>query len=112
MDAYADVWKRLAAFAEGRTGLEAFRDWLVPFSWEIESRGIPRAVAPVRRVELLIAEHCRGHRTLRSVRTEVKAILKNLPALETTDLMVREGDAAVLPKRNSRPTVRGRATRR
>jgi len=112
MDAYAEVRERFDAFARGKISLDEFQDWLVPFSWEIESRGVPLAVRPVRRIQLFLAEHSRGHRTLRFVRAEVKAILRESPATAETPTMVREGTTEVAVKRKIRRPARRPSTKR
>ena len=92
--------------------LDEFQGWLVPFAWQIESRGIPLAVRPVRRIQLFLAEHSRGHRTLRSVKAEVKAILRKLPAIAAAPTMVREGTTDVATKRKPRRPAHRASTKR
>lgn len=112
MAAYEDIRRKLAAFAAGRLPLQEFKDWLIPLSWDIESRGIPEAVAPIRRVVGMTAEHSLKHRTLRSLREETGRVVEGWRTREKAPLMVREGDAAVLPKRKLRPSGRARTGRR
>ncbi len=112
MVAYQDIRRKLAAFAAGRLPLQEFKDWVIPLSWDIESRGIPEAVAPIHLVVGMMAEHALRHRTLRSLRAETGKVVKSWRTPEKAPLMVREGTADIHPKRGARPAGRARSGRR
>lgn len=111
MVAYEDIRRKLTAFAAGRLPLQEFKDWVIPLSWDIESRGIPEAVAPIHLVVGMMAEHTLRHRTLRSLREETGKVVQDWRTPEKAPLMVREGTAAVLPKRGPRSPGRSHPSR-
>jgi hypothetical protein len=58
-----DIREHLARYIAGDDSIDAFRDWFVPATWEVERGGDALAAQLAMEIELWLAEMEHGHRS-------------------------------------------------
>lgn len=74
-----DMRVRLARYLAGTTTLEAFYDWLVAETWDIEQRHDPEAEALTYEIKGRLAEHSSGYLSEDEVRLLLRPLVESIP---------------------------------
>jgi len=67
-----EIRNHLADYLEANTSITDFRDWFLPFTWDVENSGSSGAAALAFEIELRFAEFTNGHRTEQELRDTLK----------------------------------------
>lgn len=80
----AEIRGRLARYLAGDLDLRAFRDWLVPFAWNIERRADAATAELVHEIDLVLAEFDHGDWTEEEVRQHLLPLIESRVRLQAT----------------------------
>lgn len=67
-DLEQQICEHLRQYLANQISLEAFEEWLVPNTWNVEQAGDPAAENLAYDIEFLLAEHSSGQQTTEELR--------------------------------------------
>jgi hypothetical protein len=97
-----EVKNRLTEYLSGKLSLEAFSDWLGEHSWNMHAGSSHSAKRLVGALELLLAEHARGHRT----EPELRSLFSALQGVSIIEAEVAPSGVRSLDENSARVHVR------
>lgn len=77
------IRRHLVRYLAGQMSLDDFTDWFVGATWNIQKRGDVGAKQLVYSIELALAEASSGLLTVDELRTELRSLLNEVPAIVT-----------------------------
>jgi hypothetical protein len=77
------IRRHLVRYLAGQMSLDDFTDWFVGATWNIQNRGDVGTKQLVYSIELALAEASSGLLTVDELRTELRSLLNEVPAIVT-----------------------------
>jgi len=71
----------LARYIRGSMSLDAFEQWLIPATWDVEKVGNPALIDLVSQIKLRLAEFSNGHWTEKELREQLLKLVGESPVL-------------------------------
>ena len=71
----------LARYIRGSMSLDAFEQWLIPATWDVEKVGNTALIDLVSQIKLRLAEFSNGHWTEKELREQLLKLVGESPVL-------------------------------